>query len=149
VFGTEEKKWAAIVDEVQAVRNSGRPVLVGTRSIDKSERLSGLLNAAGISHVVLNARQLAPEAEIVSHAGRRGQVTVATNMAGRGTDIQLDAECVPLGGLHVICTELHDAARIDRQLIGAVAAKATRSFHPFPWTTTSCRVDLARRDPNV
>ncbi len=118
ILGTEAKKWSAIVDEVKTVNGTGRPVLIGTRSIDKSERLSALLTAAGIAHVVLNARHLANEADIVAQAGRRSQVTVATNMAGRGTDIQLDTESVRLGGLHVICTELHDAARIDRQLIG-------------------------------
>ncbi len=118
VFSTEAAKWTAIVEEVRSVREAGRPVLVGTRSIDKSERLSALLEVADVPHVVLNARHLAREAEIIARAGRLGQVTVATNMAGRGTDIRLDDDCVRLGGLHVICTELHDAARIDRQLIG-------------------------------
>jgi preprotein translocase subunit SecA len=118
VFATAEQKWSAIVDEVQRVHASGRPVLIGTRSIDKSEQLAKRLAQAGIPHIVLNARQLAREAEIVARAGRSGQVTVATNMAGRGTDIRLDDESIRLGGLHVICTEFHDAARIDRQLIG-------------------------------
>lgn len=118
VFGSAAQKWEAIVEEVRTIHAIGRPVLVGTRSIDKSEQLSAMLTAAGIPHVVLNARHLAREAEIISRAGRRGQVTVATNMAGRGTDIRLDVECTQLGGLHVICSELHDAARIDRQLIG-------------------------------
>jgi preprotein translocase subunit SecA len=121
VCGTESDKWSAIVSEVQSVRVAGRPVLIGTRSIDKSERLSELLSQAGIPHVVLNARKHAQEAEIVSRAGTARQVTVATNMAGRGTDIRLDDECIRLGGLHVICTELHDASRIDQQLTGRCA----------------------------
>ncbi len=118
VLGTEAHKWNAIVDEIKTINATGRPILIGTRSIDKSERLASQLTAAGIAHIVLNARHLANEAEIVAQAGKQNQVTVATNMAGRGTDIQLDEKSVRLGGLHVICTELHDAARIDRQLIG-------------------------------
>ena len=97
---------------------TGRPVLIGTRSIDKSEKLSAMLTAAGIPHQVLNARQIAAEAEIISEAGQAGRVTVSTNMAGRGTDIRLGEGIAELGGLHVICTEMHDAARVDRQLIG-------------------------------
>jgi preprotein translocase subunit SecA len=118
VFGTADEKWAAIVEEVEFVHGEGRPVLIGTRSIDKSEHLSRLLEAAGIAHQVLNAKNLAAEAEIVKLAGEGGRVTVATNMAGRGTDIKLGDGVADLGGLHVICTEMHDAARIDRQLIG-------------------------------
>lgn len=118
VLGSESEKWSAIVGEIKTVRQAGRPVLVGTRSIDKSERLSRLLREQRIPHVVLNALQLAREAEIIARAGERGQVTVATNMAGRGTDIQLDSDAIRLGGLHVVGSELHDAARIDRQLIG-------------------------------
>jgi preprotein translocase subunit SecA len=121
LYPNEEQKWSAIVEEIQLVRQKGRPVLVGTRSINRSEHLSRLLTEARIDHVVLNARQLAREADIVAQAGRRGQVTVATNMAGRGTDIRLEDGVAGLGGLHVICTELHDAARIDRQLIGRCA----------------------------
>ena len=118
VFGSESQKWEAITDEIEAVHRTGRPILVGTRSIDKSEKLSTLLKARGIRHEVLNARQLAHEAMIVSAAGRLDHVTVATNMAGRGTDIKVEARALARGGLHVICTELHEAARIDRQLIG-------------------------------
>ncbi len=118
VYGTSEQKWDAIVDEIKEVNASGRPVLVGTRSIDKSENLVHLLEKAGISSTVLNARHVAKEAEIVAEAGQRGRVTVATNMAGRGTDIKLSEEVFELGGLHVICTELHESKRIDRQLIG-------------------------------
>lgn len=118
VFGTTDDKWQAILEEIQILNQQGRPVLVGTRSIDKSETLSRLLQANGIEHAVLNARHIAQEADIVAQAGQRGKVTVATNMAGRGTDIRLGPGVAELGGLHVICTELHEAARIDRQLIG-------------------------------
>ena len=121
VFGTGESRWQAVVDEVRRMHDVGRPVLVGTRSIDKSEYLSRLLTAAGIEHQVLNARQLASEADIIAQAGQAGKVTVATNMAGRGTDIQLGPGVEEQGGLHVIATELHEARRIDRQLIGRAA----------------------------
>jgi len=118
VFGTAADKWQAIIDEILEVHAQGRPVLVGTRSIDKSEHLSKLLADRGIEHTVLNARHVAKEAEIVAQAGQTGKVTVATNMAGRGTDIRLGPGVHELGGLHVICTELHESQRIDRQLIG-------------------------------
>jgi preprotein translocase subunit SecA len=118
VFGTSEEKWQAIADDILEQHKLGRPVLVGTRSIDKSEHLSKFLNERGIEHNVLNARHIAREAEIVSHAGEQGKVTVATNMAGRGTDIRLGDGVPEIGGLHVICSELHEAQRIDRQLIG-------------------------------
>jgi preprotein translocase subunit SecA len=118
VFGTADDKWHAIIDDLAEMHQLGRPVLIGTRSIDKSEILSGLLEERGIEHKILNARHVAAEAEIVAHAGEIGKVTVATNMAGRGTDVRLGDGVAELGGLHVICTELHEAQRIDRQLIG-------------------------------
>ena len=118
VFGQEVEKWEAVADEIAAVHAKGRPVLVGTRSIDKSELLAKILDSRGIPHEVLNARHLAREAQIVADAGQPGRVTVATNMAGRGTDIKLPDASLRLGGLHVICTELHESSRIDRQLIG-------------------------------
>lgn len=118
VFPDATAKWKAIADETEAVHRTGRPVLIGTRSIDKSECLSELLTRRGIAHEVLNANELAREAEVISSAGQVGRVTVATNMAGRGTDIQLDEAARRLGGLHVICSELHESSRIDRQLIG-------------------------------
>ncbi len=102
IFGTADEKWRAIVDDVVAMHRLGRPVLIGTRSIDKSQLLSTMLKAAGIEHRVLNAHQVAEEAQIVAEAGQRGKVTVATNMAGRGTDIKLDPSVRELGGLHVI-----------------------------------------------
>ncbi len=118
VFGTMEQKFEAIVEEVREFNSQGRPILIGTRSIDKSMVLSKMLENAGIEHQVLNANEIEREAEIVAGAGKRGRVTVATNMAGRGTDVKLEDDIREIGGMHVICTELHDAARIDRQLIG-------------------------------
>lgn len=129
VFGSMEKKFAAIVKEVQEVHAEGRPVLIGTRTIDKSELLSKMLDEVGIEHQVLNANNVAQEAEIVSAAGGANRVTVATNMAGRGTDIKLDDTIERLGGMHVICTELHDAARIDRQLIGRCGRQGDRGSY--------------------
>ena len=118
VYGTMLDKFQAIVEEVQEYHHQGRPVLIGTRSIDKSLILAKMLRDVGIPADVLNANEVAREAEIVAEAGKRGRVTVATNMAGRGTDVKLEQAVKDLGGMHVICTELHDAARIDRQLIG-------------------------------
>ncbi|HEY8506181.1 MAG TPA: preprotein translocase subunit SecA [Gemmataceae bacterium] len=118
VFPNEEAKFDAVVEEVLRMQRAGRPVLIGTRSVEKSERLSEKLTAAGVPHRVLNARQNEQEAQIVAQAGQPGQVTVATNMAGRGTDIKLGPGVAEAGGLHVIGTERHEARRIDRQLIG-------------------------------
>jgi preprotein translocase subunit SecA len=113
-----EKKWQAVVARITEVHAQGRPVLVGTRSVEASEYLGALLTAKGLPHRLLNARQDEDEAEIVGQAGQRGQITVATNMAGRGTDICLGPGVAELGGLHVIATEPHAARRIDRQLFG-------------------------------
>jgi preprotein translocase subunit SecA len=124
-----QEKLRRIVAEVAEMHALGRPVLIGTRSIDKSEDLSKLLDAAGLPHTVLNARHIAQEAEIVAKAGQRGEITVSTNMAGRGTDIKLGEGVDELGGLHVICTELHDSARIDRQLVG----RCGRQGDPGTW----------------
>jgi preprotein translocase subunit SecA len=118
VFPTENVKFAAVVEEIKKLNASGRPVLVGTRSVDKSEDLSKRLTDAGIKHQVLNARNHAAEAEIVKQAGMLGRVTVATNMAGRGTDIKPEERVLELGGLHVLGTERHESLRIDRQLAG-------------------------------
>jgi len=118
IYGTASTKWKAVVEEVRELNAVGRPVLIGTRSIDRSEVLSRLLKEAGIDHRVLNANRIAEEAEIVAEAGQPSRVTVSTNMAGRGTDVKLGEGVPELGGLHVICTELHDSARIDRQLMG-------------------------------
>jgi preprotein translocase subunit SecA len=129
VTADEQEKFRRIVEEVASLHAEGRPVLIGTRSIDKSETLSQMLTAAALPHTVLNARQIEQEAEIVAGAGQRGQITVSTNMAGRGTDIRLGDGVGELGGLHVICTELHDSARIDRQLVG----RCGRQGDPGSW----------------
>jgi preprotein translocase subunit SecA len=129
VFGTLESKFEAIAKEVAEIHATGRPVLIGTRSIDKSVLLSNLLKAMDIEHEVLNANNVEREADIVAAAGGVGRVTVATNMAGRGTDIKLANEVEALGGMHVICTELHDAARIDRQLIGRCGRQGDRGSY--------------------
>ena len=117
-FRSAEEKWRALAERVREVHATGRPVLIGTRTVGASEEVSRRLWRAGLHHVVLNARQDEDEAEIIAQAGNAGRITVATNMAGRGTDIRLGAGVKDLGGLHVIATELHDARRIDRQLFG-------------------------------
>ena len=129
VCGDYREKLDRIVADVAAMHALGRPVLIGTRSIDKSEDLSRLLEQAGLRHVVLNARHIDKEAEIVAEAGQLGKITVSTNMAGRGTDIKLGPDVKELGGLHVVCTELHDSARIDRQLVG----RCGRQGDPGTW----------------
>jgi len=121
VFATEAAKWSAVVNEIETLHRSGRPLLVGTRSVRASEHLSGLLAAEGLDHEVLNAVRHAEEARIVASAGVRDKITVATNMAGRGTDIKLGSSVTQPGGLHVIATERHETGRIDRQLFGRSA----------------------------
>ena len=118
VYGNSDEKYRAIVDEIVQVHSTGRPVLIGTRSIDKSLILARLLDEKQIDYQILNAYHIEEEAAIVAQAGQMGKVTVSTNMAGRGTDIKLGEGVYELGGLHVICTEMHESARIDRQLIG-------------------------------
>jgi len=118
IVRTDAAKWRAVVRRTAAFHRLGRPVLVGTRSVEASEHLGELLRKAGLPHQVLNARQDKDEAEIIQQAGERGQITVATNMAGRGTDIRLGEGVSELGGLHVIATERHEAGRVDRQLFG-------------------------------
>jgi preprotein translocase subunit SecA len=112
------QKWQAVVQRVRELHDQGRPVLIGARSVAASEALSEELGKAGLAHRVLNARQDQQEAEIIAQAGQPGRITVATNMAGRGTDIRLAPGIAELGGLHVLATERHDAGRIDRQLFG-------------------------------
>jgi preprotein translocase subunit SecA len=121
VFSDEQAKWEAVVQEIEAVHEQGRPILVGTCSVDASDALSRRLTEAGLRHEVINATRHAEEARIVAQAGERGAITVATNMAGRGTDIKLGPGVAELGGLHVIATERHESGRIDRQLIGRAA----------------------------
>ncbi len=117
----EAEKWRCVALEASRVLASGRPVLIGSRSVEASEHLAAALVAADIAHRVLNARQDADEAQVVAAAGQPGVVTVATNMAGRGTDIHLGPMVAEKGGLHVILTEYHDSSRIDRQLFGRCA----------------------------
>ncbi len=121
VFATETAKWNAIVEEIRNVHTTGRPILVGTRSVRASEYLSELLQKRGLDHQVLNAVRNAEEAQIVAAAGQPGKITVSTNMAGRGTDIKLGRGVAELGGLYVLATERHEAGRIDRQLFGRSA----------------------------
>lgn len=118
VFVDSDRRWAAVVERAAGMHAGGRAVLIGTRSVAASELVSQRLTTAGLPHALLNARQDADEAAIIAQAGQPGRITVATNMAGRGTDIVLSPEVRAAGGLHVILSEYHDAARIDRQLFG-------------------------------
>lgn len=147
LFATSEQKWDAVVDRIGELRGQGRPVLVGTRSVAASEVLSEQLSKAKIEHVVLNARQDEGEASVVAAAGEQGRVTVATNMAGRGTDIKLTRSVAQTGGLHVIATERHEAKRIDRQLYG----RTGRQGDPGSYETVTSLEDelLATSHGNV
>src|SRR5229473_273187 len=118
IYKTEDAKFNAVAEEIQEVASAGRPVLVGTVSVEKSERLARLLEKRGVRHEVLNAKQHEREALIVANAGQPGAVTIATNMAGRGTDIVLGPGVAPGGGLHIVGTERHESRRIDNQLRG-------------------------------
>jgi preprotein translocase subunit SecA len=121
VFVDAESKWQAVVEEIRRLHATGRPVLVGTRSVAASEQLARRLTTHGLDFRVLNATRLAEEASIVAGAGELGRITIATNMAGRGTDIRLGRGVVALGGLHVLATERHESGRVDRQLYGRSA----------------------------
>ena len=121
IFTTEQQKWRCIADRVAQLHAKGIPVLLGTRSVAASEVASGLLSERGLAHQILSAKQDEEEAGIVASAGEPGRITIATNMAGRGTDIKLAPGVEKLGGLHVILSERHEAGRIDRQLIGRCA----------------------------
>ena len=118
VFRSAERKWTAVVDSILAINAQNRPVLIGTRTIEASEHLSERLHARGLDHRVLNANFDKDEADLIARAGRAASIVVATNMAGRGTDIKLDDAARKAGGLHVLLTETHTAKRIDRQFIG-------------------------------
>ena len=118
VYKTKREKYNAVVEEIVELNKIGRPALVGTTSVEISELLSRYLKMRGIKHNVLNAKLHAREAEIVADAGVKGMVTIATNMAGRGTDIKLTPEVIALGGLAIIGTERHESRRVDRQLRG-------------------------------
>ena len=121
LFADQQAQWKAVVEQVKKVSAGGRPVLIGTDSVADSESLSACLTEAGLPHAVLNARYDREEAQIVSRAGEPGQITVATNMAGRGTDIPLGSGVAERGGLHLICCQHNASRRIDRQLVGRCA----------------------------
>ncbi len=118
VFRTESEKFEAAAREIKSLHDKGRPVLVGSSSVDNSERLSKMLKRQGVKHEVLNAKHHEREAEIVAHAGEKGRITIATNMAGRGTDIVLGEGVADMGGLHILSIERHESRRIDNQLRG-------------------------------
>jgi preprotein translocase subunit SecA len=129
VYRKAEQRWHAVAAAAAQISRAGRPVLVGTRSVAASEELASLLVREGVEHVVLNARQDQDEADIVARAGEAGRITVATNMAGRGTDIALSREVAERGGLHVILTEFHESRRIDRQLFGRCGRQGDPGSH--------------------
>jgi len=131
VYKSEKAKFKAIVNEIEETYKVGQPVLVGTVSIEKSELLSDMLKRKGVPHRVLNAKYHEQEAEIISHAGEKGTVTIATNMAGRGTDIKLGDDVTNLGGLKVIGSERHESRRIDNQLRGRSGRQGDPGFSRF------------------
>ncbi|NVM24517.1 MAG: preprotein translocase subunit SecA [Desulfobacterales bacterium] len=131
IYKTEREKFKAVVEEIKELHRNGQPVLVGTISIEKSERLSKMLKREGIKHQVLNAKNHEREAEIIAMAGQNGTVTISTNMAGRGTDIVLGHGVPELGGLHVLGTERHESRRIDNQLRGRSGRQGDRGSSRF------------------
>ena len=141
IFRTEKEKFDATIEEIRELNETGRPVLVGTISIEKSELLSKHLKKFGIKHNVLNAKHHEQEAEIISQAGQKGAVTIATNMAGRGTDIVLGEEVPELGGLHILGTERHESRRIDNQLRGRSGRQGDKGSSRF---SLSLEDDLLR-----
>ena len=118
IYKTKAAKYRAVGRAVKEIHETGQPILIGTTSITQSEEMSGVLKKNGIPHVVLNAKFHEKEAEIVANAGQKGAVTIATNMAGRGTDIKLGEGVEELGGLYIVGTERHESRRIDNQLRG-------------------------------
>ena len=120
-WATQDARWLAVAERAAQLSSEGKAVLIGSRSVEASEHLSGLFAARGIAHAVLNARQDKEEADTVAQAGAPGRITIATNMAGRGTDIRPEPLVLKLGGLHVILTEFHESGRVDRQLFGRCA----------------------------
>lgn len=131
IYMTEREKYNAILKDVQENHSKGRPILIGTESVEVSEKLSRILKVGKLEHTVLNAKNHAKEAEIIADAGSRGAITVATNMAGRGTDIKLKSGVADLGGLHVIGTTRHQSRRIDRQLRGRCARQGDPGTSKF------------------
>ncbi|OGN62326.1 MAG: preprotein translocase subunit SecA [Chlamydiae bacterium RIFCSPHIGHO2_12_FULL_49_11] len=131
VYITEREKFTAILREIDEMHTLGRPILIGTESVEISEKLSRILRSKSLVHEVLNAKNHAKEAEIIAGAGKRGAITVATNMAGRGTDIKLGPDVPALGGLHIIGTSRHESRRIDRQLRGRAARQGDPGSSKF------------------
>ena len=140
IYKTKREKYNAVIEEVTVLAQAGRPVLIGTTSVEISELLSKMLAIRKVKHNVLNAKLHKKEADIVAEAGNPGVVTIATNMAGRGTDIKLSEEVKASGGLAIIGTERHDSRRVDRQLRGRSGRQGIPEAHSFmsPWRTTSC-----------
>ena len=131
IYAHKGPKLAALIEEVKRRHEKGQPILIGTVSVESSEEISNLLNAAGLPHEMLNAKNHAREAEIIALAGRKGAITLATNMAGRGTDIKIDDEVRALGGLCVLGTERHESRRIDNQLRGRSGRQGDPGFSRF------------------
>ena len=131
IYMTEREKYNAILKDIKEVNDKGRPILIGTESVDISEKLSRILRQNKIEHTVLNAKHNEKEAEIIAHAGRRSAVTIATNMAGRGTDIKLEPGIAGEGGLYVLATSRHRSRRIDRQLRGRCARQGDPGSSKF------------------
>ncbi len=142
VYSTEAGKYEAIVKTIKKIHETGQPILVGTISVENNERLSNMLKKEGLKHEVLNAKNHAREAEIIAHAGEKGAITIATNMAGRGTDIKLGEGVKELGGLCVIGTERHESRRIDNQLRGRAGRQGDPGMSQF---FVSFEDDLMRR----
>ncbi|MEI8364921.1 MAG: preprotein translocase subunit SecA [Parachlamydiaceae bacterium] len=131
IYMSEREKYNAILKEVRTAHEAGRPLLIGTESVDISEKLSRIFKQNKLEHTVLNAKQNEKEAEIIAHAGKRGAITIATNMAGRGTDIKLEPGVAAIGGLYVIGTTRHQSRRIDRQLRGRCARQGDPGSSKF------------------
>ena len=142
MFATEKGKYKAIIEFIKELHEKGQPILVGTISVESNEFLSSLLTKAKLPHEVLNAKNHAREAEIIAKAGEKGSITIATNMAGRGTDIKLGEGVVELGGLCVIGTERHESRRIDNQLRGRAGRQGDPGYSQF---FISFEDDLMRR----
>lgn len=131
IYMTEREKYNAILKEVREIHEQGRPILIGTESVEVSEKLSRIFKQNKLEHTVLNAKQHDKEAEVIAHAGKRGAITIATNMAGRGTDIKLEPGIADLGGLYVVGTTRHQSRRIDRQLRGRCARQGDPGSSKF------------------
>ena len=131
VYKTKREKYKAVIEEIEKMRKEGRPILVGTTSVEVSELLSRMLKQKTIPHNVLNAKQHAKEAQVVAEAGLAAAVTIATNMAGRGTDIKLGPGVVNAGGLAILGTERHESSRVDRQLRGRAGRQGDAGTSQF------------------